>query len=166
MSPSSPATTLRSLWRRLSPLPGGRWLFSRLFGIVVPYTGSILPLVTHFEPGHVRIRLYDRRRLRNHLGSIHAVALVNVGEAASGLALVGGLPPGVRGIVVALETTYTKKARGTLEAECRCELPEVSEPMDYTVQAHIRDREGDEVATVTAHWRLGPAPQRQAAGPR
>lgn len=31
---------LRQLWRRISSLPGGRWLFSRALGWYVPYTNS------------------------------------------------------------------------------------------------------------------------------
>ncbi len=158
MPATSSAATLRTFWLRLSPLPGGRWLFSRIFGWLVPYTGTVRPLVVLFEPGHVRIRIRDRRAVSNHLNSIHAIALANVGEAASGLALVGALPPTIRGILVGIEVAYHKKARGTLEAECSCVIPEISSPVDYEVQAHIRDEAGDEVATVTARWRLGPAP--------
>lgn len=158
MPPRSVATTLRTLWSRLSPLPGGRWLFSRLFGRAVPYTGTVHPLVVAFEPGHVRMRIRDRRRLRNHLGSIHAVALANLGEATSGLALIGALPADVRGIVTGIDVAFHKKARGTLEAEAVVQVPRVTETMDYHVQAHVRDAAGDEVATVTVRWRLGPVP--------
>lgn len=155
---SAPVARIQALWRRLSPLPGGRWLFNRLFRRAVPYTGSVRPVVTDLEPGYARVAMRDRRAVRNHLHSVHAVALANLGEAASGLAMVGALPPTVRGIVVALEVAYHKKARGTLVAECRCEVPEVSEPAEHRAVAHVLDAAGDEVATVTARWLLGPVP--------
>lgn len=167
MPASSPATRLRTLWRILAPLPGGRWLFSRVFAWMVPYSGSVRPRVTHFEPGHVRVRMDDRRAVRNHLRSVHAIALANLGEAASGLALVGGLPPDARGILVGLEVDYHRKARGPLEAECRCTVPDVSGgPVEHTVRAHVRDATGEEVVTVRARWRVGPVPEAsRAPGP-
>jgi len=155
---SSTSARLQTLWRRLSPLPGGRWLFSRLFAWMVPYSGSVRPRIVHFAPGHVRVVLKDRRAVRNHLHSVHAIALANVGEAASGLAMVGALPPTVRGILVGLDVAYHKKARGVLVAECRCEVPEVTGSAEHTAVAHVRDADGDEVATVTARWLLGPVP--------
>ncbi|GMV06113.1 MAG: hypothetical protein AMXMBFR53_23890 [Gemmatimonadota bacterium] len=163
-SSPSPATRLQSLWRRLAPLPGGRWLFSRIFGWMVPYSGSIRPRVTHLEPGHARVTMDDRRRVRNHLASVHAVALANLGEAASGLAVVGALPPTARGIVVGLDVTYAKKARGPLVAECRAVVPQVTESMEHTVSVEVRDAAGDVVATVRARWLLGPVPPREEAG--
>ena len=54
-----------------------------------------------------------------------------------------------------------KKARGTIESEAICEIPKVYEPMDYWVDAKIRDSSGDMVAEVRAHWRLGPVPEKQ-----
>ena len=127
---------------------------------MVPYSGTIRPRVVRFDPGHTLIRLRDRRRVRNHLSSIHAIALANLGELATGLALIGSLGSGTRGILLGLEVEYLKKARGTVEAEARCDISPVDGPLDMLVEARIRDFDGDVVAVTRAQWRLAPSPER------
>ena len=117
---------------------------------MVPDTASSGATIERLEPGHVVVRLRDRRAVRNHLRSVHAIALTNVGELSTGLALLGAMPPAVRGILVGIETDYLKKARGTLYAEARCEVPEVTGPEDCSVRADVRDEAGDVVAVVRA----------------
>lgn len=146
---------LLQLWRRLAPLPGGRWLFSRLFGWWVPYSGSVGPRIRLLEPGHAEVEIPDRRGNRQHLGSVHAVALVNAAEMASGLALLTGLPPGVRGIVTHIGMQYLKKARGTIRASSRVAVPAVTGDTDFEVTADCIDRQGAVVARATVRWRLG-----------
>lgn len=146
---------LEELWRRLSALPGGRWLFSRTFGMLVPYSGTIGATVQALEPGYCRADLTDRRGLRNHLRSIHAVALVNLGEMTSGLAMTLALPPTVRGIVTEIGARYPKKARGRLIAEARVSVPTTGDqPVDHRVETVIVDATGDEVCRVHTIWRL------------
>ncbi|MEK9503753.1 DUF4442 domain-containing protein [Gaopeijia maritima] len=147
---------LLHLWRRLRPLPGGRWLYARLLGRIVPYSGTIGARVDELAPGRAVVSLRDRRRVRNHLGSIHAVALANLGELASGLAVVTALPPGVKSIVTALETRYHRKARGTLVARCEVALDPVLGETERQVRATIHDHEGELVAETLATWRLRP----------
>jgi acyl-coenzyme A thioesterase PaaI-like protein len=112
----------------------------------------------HLEPGSARVVLRDRRKVRNHLGSIHAVALTNLGELTSGLAAMTGIPPGIRGIVVRLETEFVKKARGHLvsEAQWTASLPAPDTSGEAWVTATVRDETGDEVARVRVLWRLSP----------
>ncbi len=152
----APGRLLRDAWRRLAPLPGGRTLFSLMLGRMVPYTGALGARVQELEPGYARIMLRDRRGIRNHLGSVHAVALANLAEVASGLAMLTSLPEGARGIVVHLGIEYLKKARGTLTAECRCSPPSGREET-VTVTADVMDAAGDVVARAEVRWLIRPA---------
>jgi len=154
---ASPGARIFRLWQGLARWPGGRWLFGLILGWMVPYTGTISPQIRELRPGYARIELRDRRCVRNHLNSIHAIALANLGEVTSGLAMLTGLSSGTRGIAVKISTEYFKKARGLLVAETHCDVPQVQdEDIEYVVQADIRDRDGDIVARTTACWRLGP----------
>src|SRR5688572_29971336 len=153
---ASPGARLIWMWRTLSPWPGGRWLFSILVGQTAPYTGTIGARIVELRPGFVRAQMRDRRIVRNHLKSIHAVALVNLAEVVSGLAMLTGLPPTLRAIVTGLSIDYLKKARGTLTAESTVTLPAITESREIQVQATIRDAEAAEVARATVRWLVGP----------
>jgi acyl-coenzyme A thioesterase PaaI-like protein len=152
----APGATLMRAWARLSPLPGGRWLFRKLLGFMNPYSGAVGARVVTLEPGHVVLRLPDRRGVRNHLDSIHAIALANVAEMASGLAMLAALPAGARGIVTAIRIEYLKKARSTLTAESRVLLPDVTSDGTHDFTSDVRDEAGDVVARATVTWKLGP----------
>jgi acyl-coenzyme A thioesterase PaaI-like protein len=167
LRPASPGARLLGAWRRLSPLPGGRWLFTQLVKRMIPYTGSVSPRVEILEPGHARISITQRRRVENHLNSIHAIALMNVAEFASGAAMTTALPPGYRGIVTKMTIEYFKKARGTVTAESRPVLPDLTVEGEYDFTSEITDGEGAVVARATVRWKLGPVPPADiASAPR
>src|SRR5882762_3003061 len=157
---TAPGERLRASWGRLSRLPGGKTLFSLLIGWITPYSGTIGARVAELEPGWCRVTLRDRRRIRNHLASVHAMALANLAEMASGLAVLVSLPAGVQGIVTGFSISYQKKARGLLTAECRVSGLNVMAEQEYEAPVAITDAQGDVVARATARWRLRPIPQR------
>ncbi|MBW7933577.1 MAG: DUF4442 domain-containing protein [Gemmatimonadaceae bacterium] len=156
MRTDAPGASLLARWRRLSAFPGGGWIFSKILGWMVPYSGSVSPRVLVLEPGHARVRIVERRALRQHLGSVHAIALMNVAEMASGLAMQAGLPPTMRGIVTKISIQYFKKARGVLVAESRCEVAPNLPEGEYDYHSDVTDAAGDLVARATVTWKLGP----------
>lgn len=153
---TAPAANLLKWWRLLSALPAGSWLFGRLIRFAIPYTGTIRPCVREVRAGYARVELRDRRGVRNHLNSIHAIALANVGEFTGGLAMTATLPANVRSILLELNIEFLKKARGTVVAECHCTVPQVTTSLDHEVVTVLRDGAGDDVARVMAIWRLSP----------
>ena len=142
-------------WQRLSRFPGGRYLFSVMLGRLAPYTGSIRAHVQDIRPGYARVEMRDRRRVRNHLNCVHAIALMNLGELTTGLALLSGLKPGIRGIITGLSIEYFKKARGRLVSVAETTQPVVKDDLEHEVIADIKDQSGELVARCTAKWRLG-----------
>lgn len=147
---------MKRLSHYLQKFPGGNWILSRLLGFAAPYSGSIGANIIHLDQGSATVSLPDRRKVRNHLNSIHALALANLGEMTANLALITLCPPNGRFIVTRMETDYVKKARG--ELLCTCDIPTDLpwETVERTAAtATIVDGENDVVTTVTIYWKLG-----------
>lgn len=140
----------------MQSFPAGDRLFSFALGHIAPYSGSISARVEVLSPGHARVSMKDRRKVRNHLKSIHAIALINLGEIASGLAVLSTIPDTMRGILRGIEAEYVKKARGKLTATANFELPsEIDDNSPVKVTAVLTNEAGDVVTRVHATWLLG-----------
>jgi acyl-coenzyme A thioesterase PaaI-like protein len=147
---------LRKYWNFLSPLPGGKWLFTKIVGIMAPYSGTLGATVSQLRPGFGEVELRDRRRIHNHLNSVHAIALANLAELTTGLTLMNSLPDSTRGILVGIEMEYLKKARGQLRAACHCTTPPPGVNINIEVSTDIYNRQNEVVARGKALWRIGP----------
>jgi acyl-coenzyme A thioesterase PaaI-like protein len=152
----STSALIREGWQRLRALPGGTLLFDRLLGAAIPYTGALGSHIEALEPGYARVRLDERRAVRNHLKSIHAIALSNLAELTGNLALAYSLPDDARFIVTKLCTEYKKKARGSITAECRCEPPRSSEKREYELKISLTDGSGVVVADAVLTTLVSP----------
>lgn len=147
---------IRASWDRLSPIPGGKLIFSKMVGRAAPYTGSIGAVVEELRSGYAKVSLRDRPSVRNHLKSIHAIALLNLAELTGNIALSYSLPDDARFIVAGMSIDYVKKSRGTIVGECQLEPILSSERAEYEVHVEMKDGAGDVVARSTLRTLVGP----------
>lgn len=153
---SDSKNTLYQNWKLLNHLPQGKQLFSHVVGLIVPYSGTISPIVKELSPGHARVEMNDQRKVRNHLDSIHAIALANLCEFTGNLALYTGTPPDGRFIVKGLEFEFLKKARGTVSATADTPNLQTSEEREFELDVEVEDRDGDVTTRATVNTLVGP----------
>jgi len=96
----------------------------------------------------------DKAKVRNHLNSIHAIALINLGELVTGAAVMYQVDGRGRGILKGMSMEYTKKARGTITGTCEFVVPDQAGKHDLEVDGVLTDSDGDVVATARATWRI------------
>ena len=149
---------IRDAWNLLANLPGGKVMFSKLIGRAAPYTGSIDARITVLRPGYCEAVMHDKKAVRNHLDSVHAIALANLAEMCGNTALAYSLPDDARFIVSGMVIEYKKKARGTITAMSEVPIPRTSTRAHYEVPVSLRDTSGEEVCHVTIHSLVGPKP--------
>jgi acyl-coenzyme A thioesterase PaaI-like protein len=82
--------------------------------------------------------------------------LVNLGEIATGLAVLSTISANMRGIVLDIQAEYVKKARGKITAIAEFQLPEpLTDNTACQVEANLRDQSGETVTIVRATWLIG-----------
>lgn len=136
-----------ALYRRFVRMPAGHWLFSRAICFKAPYFGSISPRIDLLEPGRCEASLRHRRKLTNHIGTVHAIAMCNLAELAGGLMTEVSIPASMRWIPKGMQVEYLKKAVGTLRATALPMQPpvEASEGYALPVEVLVRDVGGETV---------------------
>jgi acyl-coenzyme A thioesterase PaaI-like protein len=153
-----------TLWNKTSALPLGARLFSLLFARKAPYFSSIRPRFTVIEPNRAELVIPKRRRVHNHLGTVHAIALCNGLEAAMGALAEATIPADRRWIPKRMEVAYTAKATSDITCVAETEsghwapsaLPDAGAELPVRVRG-VRD---DGVVVVEGVIRLWITPRR------
>lgn len=103
-------------YRRLDTYPFGRRLFSLLYAFKAPYFWTVRPQVLEMGPHHAEVVVPLRWAVKNHIGTLHAIAAVNGLEAAMGLLAEATCPAEKRWIPVGMTVRYT--AKSTTDLRC------------------------------------------------
>lgn len=150
--------SLLSLYQRITRWPAGHWLFSRAVCFQAPYFSTISPRFVALEPGLCEVHIPDRRRVHNHIGTVHAIALCNVAELSAGVMTEVTIPAGMRWIPKGMAVEYLAKAVGTMRAVATPEAAAVesSEGYEWPVVVRVTDPAGKDVFRARIAMWLSP----------
>lgn len=138
-----------ALYNKLSGLPMGKPLFTRGVCFKAPYFATIRPLITELRPGYSEVKIRKRRSVQNHLGTVHAIAMCNMAELASGTMTEISVPATHRWIPRGMEVEYLKKAETDLIAVARAELPgQWPDSGDFITRVEVQNTHGQVVARM------------------
>jgi acyl-coenzyme A thioesterase PaaI-like protein len=130
-----------AMYQRLSRRPFGRRLFSIAFALKAPYFATVRPYFAQLRPNYAEVHLRKRRRVHNHLKTVHVIAIANGLEAAMGALAEASIPPGRRWIPKGMRLDYTALADSDIV--CVAETPDAdwSAP-SVSVQVTARRADG------------------------
>ncbi len=154
-------TPLLRMYRKFTKWPAGHWLFSRAVCFKAPYFGTIAPTFRVLENGRCEATIPDRRRVHNHIGTVHAIALCNLAELCAGVMTDASLPADMRWIPKGMTVQYLKKATGPQRGVATPSIPIVSVASGYDlpVNVDVFDVAGDRVFNAVVTMWLSPKPR-------
>ena len=146
------------LYKKLTALPQGKRLFSIAYGQKAPYFSSIHLEVQEMKPHLGQIRIPKRRSVKNHIGTIHAIAACNGLEAAMGLLAEATCPPDKRWLPKGMEVSYL--AKSTTALTCTAESSDADWAGGPDVPIKVKAVTTDGTVTVEGTIHLWVTPKR------
>ena len=145
------ATQVLRMWEKLRPVPGGERVFSRAFTWKAPYFRSIRPRFVQVSPNYAALVLPKRRAVRNHIGTVHAIAVCNGLEAAMGALAEATVPAGKRWLPKGMEVAYLAKATSDLTCSAETDPDAWSAGPDVPVRVRATRDDGTVVVEGIIH---------------
>ncbi|MCD9198395.1 hotdog fold domain-containing protein [Aeromicrobium wangtongii] len=148
------------LYRKITALPQGKRLFSVLYGQKAPYFASIHMRVQEMKPHLGQVVIPKRRSVKNHIGTIHAIAACNGLEAAMGLLAEATCPPGMRWLPKGMDVQYLAKSTSALTCTAETTEADWAGAPDVPVTVKAVTEDGTVTVAGTIHLWVVPAKNR------
>lgn len=150
-----------SAWERLSRMPAGKWIFTRVVCWKAPYFASIHPRFEALRPGYCEVHMKKRRSVLNHIGTVHAVAMCNMAELAGGTMTDVTIPQSHRWIPKGMTVEYLKKAGTNLRAVAKLDpIPVFGESAELPVSVDVIDANSQTVLRAVITMWISPKTQQ------
>lgn len=151
----SSTNRLATYAKRLSKYP--KWVLSWAVGRAVPLVGTA---GIHFEKltdNEVILHLKNRRKTGNHIGQIHAAAMILLAETATGMVVGMNVPDDRLPLIKSIKSDFVRRSQGAMRAVAAL-TPEQQEMIRNTpkgelyVPVIVTDESGEQPIVCEMLW--------------
>ncbi|MFT5164601.1 MAG: acyl-coenzyme A thioesterase PaaI-like protein [Alteromonadaceae bacterium] len=149
---------------RINHLPGqlSVTVLSFVFGRLIKFAGTAKIRIDQLEFEASTLTLKNRRKVQNHIGSVHAAATALLGESATGFLIGMHVPDDKIPLLKSMNIDYVKRSNGDLVARATLTGEQIrqmrSEPKgDINVNVVITDEKGNEPVNCQFVWAWVPS---------
>ncbi len=145
--------------RPFQALPTGlrQRAISLVFGKVVPFVGTSGLLYEEISETRVIVSIKNRRKVQNHIKSVHAAAMALLAETASGFVVGVNLPDDKMPLIKTLKVDYVRRSSGDLRAVATLTQADINrirnEPKgEVLVPVVVTDATGEQPVNCEMLW--------------
>lgn len=133
------------------------WLLTMLFGRAIKFAGTAGVQIESLDFEHAKLRLPNRSKVQNHIGSVHAAATALLGESASGFLLGLHVSDDKIPLLKSMQIQYLKRSTGALTAQVHLDETQINqirttEKGEIVIRVLIRDQLGIEPVEALYTW--------------
>ncbi len=132
-------------------------LLNFLIHHTVKFTGTAKINVELLDFNRSVMTIKNRKKVQNHIGSVHATAMALLAETATGLIVGMNIPDTSIPLLKSMKINYLKKAVGDLRAEATLQPDQISQMRttdkgDFMVAVQVTDAEGKQPIECFMIW--------------
>lgn len=132
-------------------------LLTLLFGRTIKFAGTAGVRVEALDMQQARLRLANKSKVQNHIGSVHAAATALLGESASGFLLGMHVPDDKIPLLKSMNIQYLKRSTGALTAQAQLDEEQIkqihsADKGEVVIRVLIRDQLGVEPVEALYTW--------------
>lgn len=136
--------------------PFANLLLNLVLGFKIPFVRTGRVRILALTPEEVRVAIPNQKSVQNHIGQVHAAAMMLLGETASGLITAMNIPEQSLPLIKSMNTKFIKRSSGALTATAEIK-PEsrsqfLTEKGEITLEVHVKDEKGETPILIEATW--------------
>lgn len=127
----------------------------------VKLVGTAKVEVIQLSKTHSEFRLQNRKKVQNHIGTIHAAGMALIAETATGMVVGMNVPDDKVPVIKTLKVDFLKRAKGDLVAKAHLTEAQIQDILtlekgEVEVAVSVIDEEGKEPIECQMLWAWTP----------
>jgi len=139
------------------PQPERQNKLSSLIGSMIKYAGYSGVVIEELKHTSSVVSLQNRTEVQNHVGTIHAVAMILLAETATGILIAMNLPEDKMILAKKMNTSFVKRSTGAMKATASITQEQIDligsqEKGELVMEVVVTDETGIEPVKCEAIW--------------